>query len=103
VLAFLAISIVGAIPFIYLDPFNSASPVDKFTNSIFESVSGFTTTGFRLVPENAVLPQSLLLYRSIIELAGGIGIVFLLLVFFLRGESLNTCGTPSGLRASGTT
>jgi Trk-type K+ transport system membrane component len=49
-------------------------------------VSGFTTTGFRLVPENAVLPQSLLLYRSIIELAGGIGIVFLLLVFFLRGE-----------------
>jgi trk system potassium uptake protein TrkH len=101
VLAFLVISIVGATPFFYLDPFNSASPIDRFTNSVFESVSGFTTTGFSLITEDAVLPQSLLLYRSIIELAGGIGIVFLLLVFFLRGESLENMRNAIGVESLG--
>ena len=50
-------------------------------NSLFESVSGFTTTGYSVVKDVEVLPKSLLFWRSSTHFIGGLGvIVFLLLV-----------------------
>lgn len=80
--SFIVIPLIGALPFIYSDPFGSANVFERFTNGIFESVSGFTTTGFSFVTNPDVLPKSLLIYRSITELMGGVGIVFLLVAFF---------------------
>jgi 3-isopropylmalate dehydratase small subunit len=40
---------------------------DRFTNSYFDSVSGFTTTGFSFVTNADVLPRSLLVYRSLTD------------------------------------
>ncbi|HLC00527.1 MAG TPA: hypothetical protein VJL33_04340, partial [Candidatus Bathyarchaeia archaeon] len=66
--SFIILPLIGALPFIYYDPFISANVFERFTNGIFESVSGFTTTGFSFVTNPDVLPNSLLIYRSITEL-----------------------------------
>ena len=101
VLAFVLMPLIGSVPFIYLDPFNSTNPLDRFTNAYFESISGFTTTGFSFVSNSASLPSSLLLYRSLIELMGGVGIVFLLLVFFHSDDSLNSLSNTLGVENCG--
>src|SRR5512139_1421146 len=80
--AFIVLPLIGSIPFYYIDPFKSANVFERFSNGIFESVSGFTTTGFSFVTNPEALPKSLLVYRSMTELMGGIGLVFLLLAFF---------------------
>jgi trk system potassium uptake protein TrkH len=81
-LSFLILPLIGAIPYMYLDPFNSATPFDRFTNSYFESVSGFTTAGFSFIENTDTLARSMLVFRSITELMGGVGVVFLILAFF---------------------
>ncbi|MGI0025862.1 MAG: CBS domain-containing protein, partial [Nitrososphaera sp.] len=46
VAAFVLLSLFGSIPYIYLDPFQITNdPVNLFVTSLFESASGFTTTG----------------------------------------------------------
>jgi trk system potassium uptake protein TrkH len=100
-LAFVLMPLVGAVPYVYYDPFNSSGPLDRFTNAYFESISGFTTTGFSFIPNSDVLPRTILLYRSLTELIGGIGIVFLLLVFFQTEESMNSLNETLGIENIG--
>jgi len=100
-LAFLLMSLIGAIPYVYNDPFNSPNPIERFTNAYFESVSGFTTTGFSFIPNSDALPKSFLIYRSVTELMGGVGIVFLLLAFFHSRKSLNGLGNALGIERIG--
>jgi trk system potassium uptake protein TrkH len=99
-LAFLIMPIIGAIPYVYSDPFISPNYFDRFTNSYFESVSGFTTTGFSFVSNTETLSKSFLMYRSLTELMGGVGIVFLLLAFFHSRKSLNSLGNALGIEDS---
>lgn len=50
-------------------------------NAWFESVSGFTTTGFTILDNVEALPNSLLFWRSSTHFIGGLGVVvFLLLI-----------------------
>lgn len=49
-----------------------------FTQGVFESVSGWTTTGLSVVDVTAA-PRSILLFRSIIQLFGGAGLAILML------------------------
>jgi trk system potassium uptake protein TrkH len=71
-LTFVTVSLLGSL--VYLD---HLQPID----AVFESVSGFTTTGLTTVnPET--LPYSVLFWRSLTQWIGGIGIlvIFLLLL-----------------------
>jgi len=96
--AFIVLPLIGALPYVYSDPFKSINVFDRFTNSFFESVSGFTTTGFSFIANSEALPKSLLVYRSLTELMGGVGIVFLLMAFFQsKQKSLNTLGNSLGV------
>jgi len=63
--------VVGAIPFI------TTGEIPDFTNAFFESVSGFTTTGASILSDIESLPRSILLWRSIIQWYGGMGIIVL--------------------------
>ena len=101
VLSFVALPLIGAIPYFYSDPFNNPNLADRFTNGYFESISGFTTTGFSFIQNADALPRSLLVYRSLTELMGGVGIVFLLLAFFHSRKSLNNLGNALGLEEIG--
>jgi trk system potassium uptake protein TrkH len=96
--AFIVLPLIGALPYLYSDPFKSLNVFDRFTNSFFESVSGFTTTGFSFIANAETLPKSLLIYRSLTELMGGVGIVFLLMAFFQsKQKSLNTLSNSLGV------
>jgi len=99
-LAFLVMPLLGAIPYVYDDPFNSSNLIDRFTNAYFESISGFTTTGFSFISNSDALPKSFLIYRSMTELMGGVGLVFILLTFFHSRESLNSLGNALGIEST---
>jgi trk system potassium uptake protein TrkH len=61
----------GSFPY-YLAPINM-----NFTDAIFESACGFTTTGAATIMNVEALPLSLILWRSISYWAGGMGIILL--------------------------
>ena len=55
------------------------------TDAFFESMSGWTSTGLSAIPTLGKLPQSMILFRSITQWIGGLGIV-VLIVTVLRGK-----------------
>lgn len=78
-----ATAVLGALPFMgagYL-----TSPVD----ALFESISGITATGASVIANVDGLPQSFILWRSIMHWLGGMGIIVLVLAVFrnLRADS----------------
>lgn len=62
----------GATPFLL-----SENPPMSLTDSVFEAVSGFTTTGATVLTGLDSLPRSVLYYRHQIQWFGGLGIVVL--------------------------
>lgn len=68
-LTWISISIFGAIPFIL------TGSIPSFTDSFFESTSGFTTTGASVLKDIEVLPKSVLLWRNLIQWVGGMGVI----------------------------
>ncbi len=78
-LSWILISLAGAFPF-YL-----SGEIPSFTNALFESVSGFTTTGVTVVSNVEELSRCILIWRSLSHWLGGMGIlVFMLAVLPLR-------------------
>lgn len=69
--SWLLASIAGAIP--YLVSGAIAGPVD----ALFESASGFTTTGASILPDIEALGSGILFWRSLTQWLGGIGIIVL--------------------------
>lgn len=65
-----ALSLFGALPLL----FEESAPL-SVTDAIFESVSGLTTTGATVMVGLDQLPQSLQLYRQLLQWLGGIGII----------------------------
>jgi len=70
-LAWVAGCILGGLPY-YFSPY-----VPSFTDSFFESMSGFTTTGATILTDIEGLPRSLLLWRAMTHWLGGMGIIVL--------------------------
>jgi trk system potassium uptake protein TrkH len=70
-LGWLGVVTVGSLPFV----FTGVAP--DLASSLFESVSGFTTTGATVFPVIESLPRSILLWRSISHWLGGMGIIVL--------------------------
>ena len=71
-LFWLVLGVFGAIPFWLIPSLNLSGAA-----SVFESISGLTTTGATVITGLDTLPQSLLLYRQLLQWLGGIGIVVL--------------------------
>lgn len=67
-------------------PFEFGGYELSFTDSVFEAVSGLTTTGATVLAGLDRAPPGLLLWRSLLQWIGGIGIVVMALVLlpFLR-------------------
>lgn len=66
-------SVAGALPFMF-----GQYPLD-FVDALFESASGYTSTGASVITDVERLPSSILLWRSITQWLGGVGII----IFFL--------------------
>ena len=74
-LGYLIIPLILSIPF-YFSIYNLT-----FLNSYFESISGFTSTGFTIFENIKLIDQSLILWRSSIQWIGGL--YFLFSIIFL--------------------
>ena len=69
--AWLIASMAGAIPYLV------SGAIPSFADALFESTSGFTTTGASTLTNVELLSPALLFWRSMTQWLGGIGIVVL--------------------------
>ena len=77
--AWLVAGLLGAIPF------HSSGALPTPADAVFETVSGLTTTGASVLGAEATfkieqLPMSLLLWRSLLQWIGGLGIILVFIV-----------------------
>ncbi len=72
VLFYLGLGFTGAVPFLLAPSVGVA-----FTDGVFESLSGLTTTGATVLVGLDDLPRSVLLYRQLLQWLGGMGIIVL--------------------------
>lgn len=74
-LTWIVVSMIGALPFV-MD-----GCIPDYIDALFETVSGFTTTGSSILTEIEALPKCMLFWRSLTHWLGGMGIlVFILAV-----------------------
>lgn len=69
-LFWIVLGLFGALPFALNDHLDLT-----VTEAIFESISGLTTTGATVIVGLDKLPQSILIYRQLLQWLGGIGII----------------------------
>ncbi len=80
-LSWIFMSLFGALPFIL------SGTITNIANAVFETVSGFTTTGATILTDVEVLPKSILMWRSLTHWIGGMGVlVFLMALVPLSGS-----------------
>ena len=90
-LAWILISVVGALPFVI------SGAIPSFIDAFFETSSGFTTTGASILTEIESLPRGILFWRSFTHWIGGMGFLIFILavipslstntIFLLKAES----------------
>ena len=81
-LSWLVLSIAGCIPFML------TKEIPSFTDAVFETASGFTTTGASILTNVEAMSHTSLMWRSLTHWIGGMGVlVFLLAVVPMTGGS----------------
>ncbi|MBO4696485.1 MAG: TrkH family potassium uptake protein [Lachnospiraceae bacterium] len=69
-------------------PLFASSEIPRFEDALFETISGFTTTGASIVPAVEELSHTALMWRSLTHWIGGMGVlVFLLAIMPSSGSS----------------
>lgn len=72
VILWITLAVLGALPL-----YAAASPDLDFTSAVFESVSAITTTGSTTITGLDSLPPGILLWRSMLQWIGGVGVIAL--------------------------
>jgi trk/ktr system potassium uptake protein len=87
----------GALPLYFAD-----APVMSFTDAVFESMSGLTTTGATVITGIDSLPESILYYRQQLQWLGGMGIIVLAVAILpmlgVGGMQLYRAETPGPVK-----
>ena len=68
-------------------PFYLSGAIPRFTDAIFETVSGFTTTGASILIDIESLPKSMLFWRSFTHWIGGMGVIVFVLAILPQKET----------------
>ena len=74
-LSWILLSVFGALPFVI----DGCEP--NFINALFETASGFTTTGSSIFSEVESLPKAILMWRSFTHWIGGMGVLVFTMAF----------------------
>ncbi len=81
-LSWIVLSLIGAIPF------TASGEIPSYLDAVFETVSGFSTTGASILTDVTALCHANLFWRSFTNWIGGMGVlVFLLAVVSMNGGS----------------
>lgn len=80
-LSWILVSLAGAVPFVL------GGAIPSYVDAVFETVSGFTTTGASILTDVESLPRGLLFWRSFTHWIGGMGVlVFIMAVLPLAND-----------------
>ena len=71
--SWIVMSLLGALPFVL------SGSIPNYIDALFETVSGFTTTGASILSDVESLPKGLLYWRSFTHWIGGMGVLVFLL------------------------
>ena len=91
-LGWILISLIGALPFVL------SGSMPHYIDALFETISGFTTTGATILVEVERLSHGMLMWRSLMNWLGGMGVIVFLLalipklggqqnIYLMRAES----------------
>lgn len=79
-LVWIVMSLIGAIPYVM------SGLLPNYINALFESVSGFTTSGVSIIPDIEIASHAMLFWRSLTHWIGGMGVlVFMLAITPIAG------------------
>ena len=79
-LCWIVLAVTGALPFLF------SGEIPSVVDALFETISGFTTTGSTIVTDVESLSHAALLWRSLTHWVGGMGVlVFMLIILPLAG------------------
>ncbi|RDL44938.1 potassium transporter [Marinomonas piezotolerans] len=99
VLFWTTLGLFGSVPFLL-----TTSPDLSYTDALFESMSGLTTTGATILTAIDDLPQSILFYRQWLQWLGGMGIIVLAVAIMpmlgVGGMQLYRAETPGPVKDS---
>lgn len=90
--SWIMMSLLGCLPFYF------SREIPRFIDALFETVSGFTTTGASILPEVEVMSMGNLYWRSFTHWLGGMGVLVFVLAIG-RGREKNDGYTMHLLRA----
>lgn len=90
----LLLMLIGTLPYIY------SGEIKGFQNILFETVSGFTTTGSSILVDIESLSKSILFWRSLTHWIGGVGIILLVIIILptLKVGGYNLFSLESSLK-----
>lgn len=83
--AWILMSLAGSLPFFFSGHFNS------YIDSLFEIVSGFTTTGASVIATPEELPHCILFWRSFSHWIGGMGVLVFVLAIMPLSDDRSLC------------
>jgi trk system potassium uptake protein len=73
-ISWVVFSLLGSMPYLI------SGTIPSFIDALFESTSGFTTTGSSILTNVEALPFSMLFWRSLTHWIGGIGMIVILII-----------------------
>jgi trk system potassium uptake protein TrkH len=80
-LSWILMSLVGALPYVL------SGEVASYVDAVFETVSGFTTTGSSILPNVELISRGLLFWRSLSQWIGGMGVLVFIMAVLPLSEN----------------
>lgn len=80
-LSWIGISLFGALPFFL------SGEIPNYLDAVFETISGFTTTGASILTDVEAMSRGLLFWRSFTHWIGGMGVLVLIMAISSPGDN----------------
>ena len=82
-LSWIILSLFGALPFVI------SREIPHYVDALFETISGFTTTGASILNDVEAMSKSMLFWRSFTHWIGGMGVLVFVLAILPNSEGQN--------------
>ncbi|MBR2086517.1 MAG: TrkH family potassium uptake protein [Oscillospiraceae bacterium] len=80
-ISWILMSVLGALPFVI------SGEIPNFADAVFETASGFTTTGSTILTDIEAMSRSCLFWRSFTHFIGGMGVLMFMLMILPQSDT----------------
>ncbi len=71
-------------------PYTASGYVPNYIDALFETISGYTTTGSSILRDVEAIPKSLLFWRALTQFVGGMGVLVFVIAFIPKNDKMST-------------